>query len=99
MNGPASLTLAALVILIIAAGVAMVLPRKTATGNGAAFAPAFVLIALGLSSNAVGLQAGTSGAADILRWLSPFAVGMGVALLLANLRADKASPPSGGTSE
>jgi hypothetical protein len=98
VNGPATLTLAALVILIIAAGVSMVLPRKTAASNGAAFAPAFVLIAIGLSANAVGLQAGTSGAADILRWLSPFAVGMGVALLLANLRADKA-PPSGGTSE
>ena len=98
MNGPSILTLAALVILIIAAGVSMVLPRKTAASNGAAFAPAFVLIAIGLSANAVGLQAGTSGGADILRWLSPFAVGMGVALLLANLRADKA-PPSGGTSE
>ena len=98
MSGPATLTLAALIVLIIAASVSMVLPRKTPTGNGAAFAPAFVLIALGLSSNAVGLQAGTSGGADILRWLSPFAVGMGVALLLANLRAEKA-PPSGGTSE
>ncbi|WP_419254105.1 hypothetical protein ACN2C6_01500 [Caulobacter sp. ErkDOM-YI] len=99
MSGFATLTLAALVILIIAAGVSMMRPRKTATGNGAAFAPAFVLIAIGLSANAIGLQAGTSGAADILRWLSPFAVGMGAALLLANLRADKAPPPSGGTSE
>ena len=98
MSGPATLTLAALVILIVAIGVSLVLPRKKPAGNGAAFAPAFVLIALGLSANAVGLQAGTSGEADILRWLSPFAVGMGVALLLANLRADKA-PPSGGTSE
>lgn len=98
MSGPAVLTLAALIVLILAAGVSIVLPRKKPAGNGAALAPAFVLIALGLSANAVGLQAGTSGAADILRWLSPFAVGMGVALLLANLRADKA-PPSGGTSE
>ena len=99
MSGFATLTLAALVILIIAACVSMMLPRKAATGNGAAFAPAFVLIAIGLSANAIGLQAGTSGGADILRWLSPFAVGMGAALLLANLRADKAPPPSGGTSE
>ena len=98
MSGPSILTLAALIVLIIAAGVSMVLPRKKAVGNGGAFAPAFVLIAIGLSANAVGLQAGPSGGADILRWLSPFAVGMGVALLLANLRADKA-PPSGGTSE
>jgi hypothetical protein len=98
VSGPALLTLAALVVLIIASGLSMVLPRKKPQGNGAAFAPAFLLIALGLSSNAVGLQAGTSGPADILRWLAPFAVGMGVALLLANLRADKA-PPSGGTSE
>ncbi|HQR91495.1 MAG: hypothetical protein B7Z44_02115 [Caulobacter sp. 12-67-6] len=98
MSGFAALTLAALIVLIIAAGVSMVLPRRKSAGNGAAFAPAFVLIAIGLSANAVGLQAGTSGAADILRWLSPFAVGMGAALLLSNLRADKA-PPSGGTSE
>ena len=98
MSGFATLTLVALVILIIAACVSMMLPRKTATGNGAAFAPAFVLIAIGLSANAIGLQAGTSGGADILRWLSPFAVGMGAALLLSNLRAEKA-PPSGGTSE
>lgn len=98
MSGPATLTLAALVFLIVAVGVSKVLPRKKATGNGAAFAPAFVLIALGLSANAVGLQAGTSGAADILRWLSPFAVGMGVMLLLSNLRAEPA-PPSGGGSE
>jgi hypothetical protein len=98
VSGPAALTLAALVLLILAVGVSTVLPRKKATGNGAAFAPAFVLIALGLSANAVGLQAGASAAADILRWLSPFAVGMGVMLLLSNLRADPA-PPSGGTSE
>ncbi|MBU4436510.1 MAG: hypothetical protein KKC14_19070 [Alphaproteobacteria bacterium] len=96
MSGFATLTLAALIVLILAAGVSMVLPRKKAVGNGAAFAPAFLLIAIGLSANAIGLQAGTSGPADILRWLSPFAVGMGVALLLANLRADKAP---GGTSE
>ena len=98
MSGFAALTLAALIVLIIAAGVSMALPRHKSAGNGAAFAPAFVLIAIGLSANAVGLQAGPSGAADILRWLSPFAVGMGAALLLSNLRADQA-PPSGGTSE
>lgn len=98
MSGPATLTLAGLIILILAAGVSMVLPRKKATGNGAAFAPAFLLIVIGLSANAVGMQAGASAAAAILRWLSPFAVGMGAALLLANLRADTA-PPSGGTSE
>lgn len=96
MSGPAALTLAALVILILAVSVSLVLPRKTPRGNGAVLAPAFVLIALGFSAHAIGLQAGTSGLADLLRWLSPFAVGMGVALLLANLRADKA-PPSGGT--
>jgi hypothetical protein len=99
VSGFATLTLAGLIVLILAAGVSMVLPRRKSAGNGAAFAPAFVLIAIGLSANAIGLQAGTSGGADILRWLSPFAVGMGVALLLANLRADKAPPPSGGTSE
>jgi hypothetical protein len=99
VSGFATLTLVALIILIIAAGVSMVLPYKKAAGNGAAFAPAFVLIAIGLSANAIGLQAGASAGAEILRWLSPFAVGMGVALLLANLRADKALPPSGGTSE
>ena len=98
MSGFAALTLAALIVLILAAGASMVLPRRKAAGNGAAFAPAFVLVAIGLSANAIGLQAGTSGGADILRWLSPFAVGMGAALLLSNLRAEKA-PPSGGTSE
>ncbi len=95
MSIPAILILAGLVMLIFGAGLSTVMPDKAPRKSVKRLSPAFSLIVIGL---AAGLQTGAGPVFNALHWLSPFAIGMGLALLLANLRANKAAP-SGGTSE